>query len=227
MLSLSLFIDKITRENKWIVKKDDYLDQSWFSSEEETKNVEIAKVVQERYGKNKIPYIVYANDLYSLLNSMKIWAYMNDLFLYTDLTMDMVPIVWAGEGYYCVVKDNGKYAIVPCAMVNRIRIPEKKSPIQELRPLEIYKQLVAEEPSVALNLVNAKTEEELKEEFGKLYKNFEIVFEGPGVYDLYYDPIQKKKYVMQYTTILKRLFETHFMYFYRILNREGDNDDNK
>lgn len=35
---------------------------------------------------------------------MKIWAANNNFDMFTDLTLDMIPIIWLGEGYYGIVE---------------------------------------------------------------------------------------------------------------------------
>ena len=217
ILTFSNFLNTVIQKNNWIYTKE-FLEKLRIPipTEQQLKNFDIANAFYKEF-----LYIVYSTDIISMLNSMKIWAANNNFDIFTDLTLDMIPIVWLGEGYYGIVEKNKERIIMPCALYQYFDDLYENFPVSNFSVLDIceaYKKLFENEGNVAMNIVYAKTIDELKKEFGKNFKDFDVLFEGPGYYDLYFSPVSKRFVVAPIREILKRMFEMQLVYFHKLLN---------
>lgn len=217
ILSFSSFLNAIIQTNKWIYTEE-FLEKIDVPIPKDTqlKNFDIANAFYKEF-----LHVGYYSDIISMLNSIKIWAANNNFDLFADLTLDMVPVIWLGEGYYGIVERNTDRIIMPCALYQYFDDLYANFPVSNFSALDIceaYKKLFESEENVAMNIVYAKTIEELKKEFNKNFKDFDILFEGPGYYDLYFSPISKRYVVAPIREILKRIFEMQLVYFHKLLN---------
>ncbi|WAM31591.1 hypothetical protein [Caldicellulosiruptor naganoensis] len=217
ILTFSNFLNNIIQTNSWIYTKE-FLEKLRIPlpTEQQLKSFDVANAFYKEF-----LCIVYSADIISMLNSMKIWAANNSYDTFTDLTLDMIPIIWLGEGYYGIVEKNKTKTIMPCALYQYFDDLYINFPVSNFSALDIceaYKKLFENEENVAMNIIYAKTIEDLKREFNKNFKDFDILFEGPDYYDLYFSPVSKRYIVAPIREILKTIFEHQLIYFHKLLN---------
>lgn len=71
---------------------------------------------------------------------------------------------------------------------------------------DVYRKFMENEENVVMNIVYVRSIDELKREFKKNFKEFEIIFKGFDYYDLYVSSIGKKYIVVFLREILKDFF---------------------
>lgn len=59
-------------------------------------------------------YVVYVVDIFFMLNLLKIWAVNNNLEIFVLFIIDMILIVWFGEGYYGIIVKYKEKMIILC-----------------------------------------------------------------------------------------------------------------
>ncbi len=217
ILTFSEFLNTVIQENKWIYTHE-LLEKIKvpLPSQNQLKSFEVANSFYKEF-----LHVVYAVDILSMLNSLKIWAANNNLEMFALLTTDMIPIVWLGEGYYGIIAKYKEKMIIPCALYQHFEDLYINFPMSDFVPFDIcdaYRKLMENEENVAMNIVYARSIDELKREFKKNFKEFEIVFKGPDYYDLYVSPIGKKYVVAPLKEILKDFFQNQIIYFSQLLS---------
>ncbi|WAM33879.1 hypothetical protein [Caldicellulosiruptor morganii] len=210
-------MNTLVQTNSWIYTQE-FLEKLKIPvpSEKELKSFDIANAFYTEF-----LYIAYSQDLLSMLNSLKIWAANNNLDIFADLTLDMIPIVWLGEGYYGIVQKQSDRIIMPCALYQHFDDLYINFPVSNYSALEIceaYRKLFENEENVAMNITYAKTLDQLKKEFGKNFRDFDIIFKGPDYYDLYFNPVSKRHVVAPVGEILKTIFEQQLIYFHKLIS---------
>lgn len=129
----------------------------------------------------------------------------------------MIPIIWLGEGYYGIIAKYKEKMIMPCALYQHFEDLYINFPMSDFVPFDIcdaYKKLLENEENVAMNIIYARTIDEIKREFKKNFKEFEIIFKGPDYYDLYVSPISKKVYCCTFERNFERFFSKSDYVFY-------------
>lgn len=217
ILTFSEFLNTVIQENKWIYTHE-LLEKIKvpLPSQNQLKSFEVANSFYKEF-----LHVVYAVDILSMLNSLKIWAANNNLEMFALLTTDMIPILWLGEGYYGIIAKYKEKMIIPCALYQHFEDLYINFPMSDFVPFDIcdaYRKLMENEENVAMNIVYARSIDELKREFKKNFKEFEIVFKGPDYYDLYLSPIGKKYVVAPLKEILKDFFQNQIIYFSQLLS---------
>lgn len=114
-MKLSLIIDMLVRENRWIYTKEKLINEyniKTLPTDDMLKSFDSALIDYDKF-----KFVVYAESIHSLIQSAKLWAKKNDYEIFAKLSMDSIPVVWLGEGYYGIYSSDGKAVIMPVAFL--------------------------------------------------------------------------------------------------------------
>lgn len=155
-----------------------------------------------------------------MLNLLKIWVVNNNLEIFVLFIIDMILIVWFGEGYYGIIVKYKEKMIILCVFYQYFEdfyINFLMFDFVLFDICDVYRKFMENEENVVMNIVYVRSIDELKREFKKNFKEFEIIFKGFDYYDLYVSFIGKKYIVVFLREILKDFFQNQIIYFLQFL----------